>query len=111
MRGGSSYIPLPDWIMRKKAIVSIRNSGNKCFFWSVLRYLHPKEKNDSRLSDLKKYENELNIKDIKFPVKIKDISKFESLNPDIPGINVFSVNESKTFYPLRMAKKDPQKNN
>ena len=109
MRGGSSYIPLRDWIMRKKAIVSIRNSDNKCFLWSVLRYLHPKEQNDSRLSDLKKYENELNMKGIKFPVKIKDISKFESLNPDIPGINVFSVNENKKFYPLRMAKKDPQK--
>ena len=77
MRGGSSYIPLPDWIMRKKAIVSIRNRDNKCFRWSVLRYLHPREKNDSRLSDLKKYENELDTKSIKFPVKIKDISKFE----------------------------------
>ena len=29
---GSSYIPLPDWIMRKKAIVSIRNKDSKCFF-------------------------------------------------------------------------------
>ena len=109
MRGGSSYIPLPDWIMRKKAIVSIRNRDNKCFRWSVLRYLHPSEKNDSRLSDLKKYENELNTKSIKFPVKIKDISKFESLNPNIPGINVFSVNVNKKFYPLKMAKKDPPK--
>ena len=109
MKGGSSYIPLPDWIMRKKAIVSIRNRDNKCFLWSVLRYLHPREKNDSRLNDLKEYEKELNTKGIKFPVKIKDISKFESLNPDIPGINVFSVNENKKFYPLRMAKKDPQK--
>ena len=54
MRGGSSYIPLRDWIMRKKAIVSIHNSDNKCFLWSVLRYLHPKEKNDSRLSGLRK---------------------------------------------------------
>ena len=81
MRGGSSYIPLPDWIMRKKAIVSIRNSDNKCFLWSVLRYLHPREKNDCRLSDLRKHENKLNTKGIKFPVKIKDISKFESLNP------------------------------
>ena len=41
---GSSYIPLPDWLMRKKAIVSIRNKDNKCFIWSVLRYLHPREK-------------------------------------------------------------------
>ena len=90
---GSSYIPLPDWIMRKKAIVSIRNKDSKCFLWSVLRYLHPREKNDCRLSDLKQYENELNIpKGFTFPVKIKDITKFESLNPGIPGINVFSVN-------------------
>ena len=108
MRGGSSYIPLPDWIMRKKAIVSIRNSDNKCFLWSVLRYLHPREKNDCRLSDIKKYENKLNTKGIKFPAKIKDISKFESLNPDLPGINVFSVNDNKKFYPLRMANKDPE---
>ena len=48
-------------------------------------------------------------KGIKFPVKIKDISKFESLDPDLPGINVFSVNENKRFYPFRMAKTDPQK--
>ena len=108
MRGGSSYIPLPDWILRKKAIVSIRNSDNKCFLWSVLRYLYPKEKNDCRLSDIRKHENEHNTKGIKFPVKIKDISKFESLNPNLPGINVFCVNDNKKFYPLRMTNKDPE---
>ena len=109
MRGGSSYIPLPDWIMRKKAILSIRNTDNKCFLWSVFRYLYPRKKNDCRLGDLKKYENELNTKGINFPVKIKDISKFESLNPDLPGINVFSANDNKKFYPLKMANKDPEK--
>ena len=34
--GGSSYIPLPDWIMLKKAIVNIRNTDEKCFLWCVL---------------------------------------------------------------------------
>ena len=29
---GSSYIPLPDWIMKKKAILNIKNKDNKCFF-------------------------------------------------------------------------------
>ena len=61
--------------------------------------------NDSRLTDLKKYEFSLNTKGITFPMKLKDITKFEKLNPELPGINVFS-NESKTFYPLRMAKRD-----
>ena len=105
---GSSYIPLPDWIMRKKAIVNIRNTDEKCFLWCVLRHIHAREKNDIRLTDLKQYENELNTKGINFPVKLKDISKFKTLNPTLPGINVFSVNENKTFYPLRMAKRDPQ---
>ena len=107
---GSSYIPLPDWIMRKKAIVSIRNKDSKCFLWSILRYLHPREKNDCRLADLKQYEHELNIpKGFTFPVKSRDITKFETINPDLPGINVFSVTHKNKFYPLRMALPDPQK--
>ena len=106
---GSSYIPLPDWIMRKKAIVSIRNKDDKCFIWSILRYLHPREKNDSRLLDLKKYEFSLNTKGITFPMKVKDITKFENLNPDIPGINVFSIDDNNIIYPLREVKKDSNK--
>ena len=32
---GSSYIPLTGWILRKKAIVNIRNRDEKCFFFLV----------------------------------------------------------------------------
>ena len=103
---GSSYIPLPDWISNKKAIVNIENKDEKCFLWCILRYLHPRKDNDSRLTDLKKYEFSLNTKGITFPMKLKDITKFEKLNPSLPGINVFSVNDNKKFYPLRMADKD-----
>ena len=105
---GSSYIRLPDWITKKKAILNIKNKDNKCFLWCVLRYLHPKGKNAELLTDLKQKENSLNTKGIKFPVRVKDISKFESFNPDIPGINVFSVNDNNKFYPLRMAQRNPQ---
>ena len=86
---GSSYINLPDWIKNKKAIVNIQNKDDKCFLWCILRYLHPRKDNDSRLTDLKKYEFSLNTKGITFPMKLKDITKFEKLNPELPGINVF----------------------
>ena len=106
---GSSYIALPDWIMRKKAIVSIRNKDDKCFLWSILRYLHPRERNDCRLADLKQYEHEIKIpKGFVFPVKTNDITKFENANPNLPGINVFSINSDKKFYTLRLALRDPQ---
>ena len=102
---GSSYILLPNWISNKKAIVNIQNKDEKCFLWCILRYLHPIDKNNERLTDLKKYEFSLNTKGITFPMKLKDITKFEKLNPELPGINVFSVN-GMIIYPLRMAEKD-----
>ena len=106
---GETYIPLPDFLMRKKAIINMENKDDKCFLWSVLRYLHPVQKNGSRIKDLRKYENDLNFKGIDFPIKVKDIQKFENQNPDLPGINVFSVNEDNKIYPLRLNEKDCQK--
>ena len=102
---GSSYIRLPEWISNKKAIDNIQNKDEKCFLWCILRYLHPRKDNDSRLTDLKKYEFSLNTKGITFPMKLKDISKFEKLNPELPGINVFS-DDNMIIYPLRMADRD-----
>ena len=108
MRGGT-YIPFPEFIKKKTAITNIKNEDDKCFLWSVLRYLHPVQKNGERINDLKKYENDLNFKGINFPVKVKDIQKFENNNPDLPGINVFSVNDNNKIYPLRHNQKDCQK--
>ena len=98
---GSSYIPLPDFIMKKKSIIDIQNV--------ILRYLHPIQKNETRLTDIRQYENDLNFKGIDFPVKLKDIPKFENQNPTLPGITVFSVNDNNKVYPLRLSQKDPQK--
>ena len=95
--------------MKKKSIINIQNKDNKCFLWSILRYLHPIQKNETRLTDIRKYENDLNFKGIDFPVKGKDILKFENQNPNLPGINVFSVNDNNKIYPLRLSQKDCQK--
>ncbi|XP_073254782.1 uncharacterized protein [Porites lutea] len=87
---GSSYIDLPSWIKNKKAIVNIKNKDDKCFLWCILRYLHPRDRDEERINDLKKYEFSLNTKGITFPIKLNNITQFEKLNPDIRGINVFS---------------------
>ena len=101
---GSSYIDLPKWIKDKKAIINIKNKDDKCFLWCILRYLHPKEKNEERIGDLKKYEFSLNTKGITFPIKENDINKFENLNPDLPGINVFYLDDKNDIYPMREIK-------
>ena len=68
------------------------------------------EKNILReINDLKEYENDLNFKGIEFPVKVKDIQKFENQNPNLPGMNVFSINDNNKIYPLRLNQKDGKK--
>ena len=36
---GSSFILLPDFIVKKKAIIHLKKNNQKCFLWSILRYL------------------------------------------------------------------------
>lgn len=76
---GSSYISLPDLITKKNAIANIQNKDQKCCHRCVLRSLHPINLNDTRLTDLKQYEKDLNFKGIDFPVKLKDITIFPDL--------------------------------
>ena len=33
---GSSYVLLPDWLMKKKAIINPKNSDMECFKWAVI---------------------------------------------------------------------------
>ena len=33
---GSSYLPLPDWLARKKAIINPHNNDEECFKWAVI---------------------------------------------------------------------------
>ena len=33
---GSSYIPLPDWLAKKSAIINRKNSDMECFKWAVI---------------------------------------------------------------------------
>ena len=107
---GSSYIDLPKWIKDKKAIINIKNKDEKCFLWCILRYLHPKEINEERIGDLKKYEHSLNTKGITFPIGENDINKFENLNPDLPGINVFYEEDKYNIRPIREIKNKDCKN-
>ena len=34
---GSSYLPLPDWLAKKKAVINQKNRDKECFKWAVIR--------------------------------------------------------------------------
>ena len=74
----ASYIPLPEVLAKKKAIINVQNEDHKCFLWSILSTLHPADKDPQRVTKYKKWEHEINetLNGIEFPVKLSDVSKF-----------------------------------
>ena len=97
---GSSYLPLPDWLARKKAIINPQNDDEECFKCAVIAALRWTDIkfNPERVSNLRKLANNYDWSGLKFPVAIKDISIFE-MNNDI-SVNVLSV-EDKDVYICR----------
>ena len=97
---GSSYIPLADWLAKKKAILNPKNLDMKCFKWSVIAALKWEEidRDHQRVSKLRRYKNEFDWSGISYPVSTKDISKFETRNRI--GINVLAL-DGRTPYICR----------
>lgn len=102
---GSSYLPLSEWLNKpNKGLINIKNfNDEKCFLWSCLAGLDLPAPHPERISHYKHRQNELDMSDIKFPVKIKDIDKFEQKNPGI-SVSVFGLEEDKHIVPLRVSK-------
>ena len=106
---GSSYIEAPKIIADKKAILNIQNKNdNECFKWCILASLFPvdSKKHPYRVTNYKNIEHNLNFNNITFPVRIKDIHKFEEANNI--SINVFGYDIIKktelVFYALYNSK-------
>ena len=100
---GSSYIPLPDWVAKKGAIINPKNSDMECFKWAVIAAIKWREIGDhpKRISKLRKYEDDFDWDGMKFPASTRDINKFESRNEITINILAF---ENKKVYICRKGK-------
>ena len=94
---GSSYIPLPDWLAKKKAIIDPKNSDLECFKWGVIAAIRWEEidGDHQRISKLRRYEDDFDWDGIKCPASIRDIKRFESRNEIM--INILALEDKKVY--------------
>ena len=100
---GSSYLPLPDWLVRKKAIVNPHNDNDEeCFKWSVITSENIGMKDPQCVSNLRKFMDNYDWSGLEFLVSIKDIGKFETRNNI--SVNILAV-EGRDIYIHRKGQK------
>jgi len=102
--GAGSFCPTPTWINAKHAVVNVKNKNdNKCFVWSLLAHLYPANDHLDRVQNYVKYENTLNVEGLQFPLQVKDITKFEKLNPTIAVHCIAADENQKSFAILHLS--------
>ena len=108
---GGSYIPLDPYLANKKALINMQNEDEKCFMWSVLRALYPKDTNPQRIDkDLKSKQESINMDGIRYPVNFRAIDRFEIQNPNI-SISVVGYNKEDLVHPMRISIYTKRKHN
>ena len=85
----SSWVELPEKYKNNKSIIKIKNDDQFCFLWCILKHLFPVEDHKNRTSGYSMHTNKLILNGLEFPMKIKDIPKFENLNN--LNVNVFEL--------------------
>ena len=95
---GSRYLPLPDWLTKKKAIIDPRNEDQECFKWAVIATSRwgDIDSHPERISKLARFETDFDWSGIGFPVSVKDIKKLFEFRNQI-SINLLAV-EGKQIY-------------
>ena len=80
LRRGSSYLPLSDWLVRKKAIINPHNNDEECIKWAVIAVENVGMTNPQAVSNLRRFTDNYDWSGLKFPVSTKDVGKFETKN-------------------------------
>ena len=94
---GSSYLPLPDWLAKKKAIINPKNLDLECFKWVVITAMRWEEidRGHQRISKLKRFENNFDWTGVGFPVSFRTIERSESQNQI--SINIPAVKDRQIY--------------
>ena len=92
---GSSYLPLPKFIVNKKAVINPQNGDGECFKWAIIAAENVGMKDPQRVLNLRNFNDNYDWFELEFPVSIKDTGKFEVKNGI--SVNVLGL-EGKDIY-------------
>ena len=77
----SGGVDIQSKVKKMRSVLNITNSDDKCFLYCLLAKLYPATgKNRDRHTSYIKHVDAINMGNVKFPVRIKDIRKIEKLN-------------------------------
>jgi len=92
--GGSSYLPLPESIKSREAVVNPKNIDRQCFKWAILAK-HVPHGNRSRVgANYTREEHRYDFSALSTPTPVSEIKLFKKSNPGT-SVNLYGVRNSE----------------
>lgn len=101
---GNGAQKIPERLLRKGAVVNVKQSTDQCFKYSILACMHAHEVKAEKRNNPKTYDKYMklyNWNDITSPVAARDFITFERHNPGI-YLNLLEWNEENVQHPVRV---------
>ncbi|XP_050062992.1 uncharacterized protein LOC126552345 [Aphis gossypii] len=92
--GGSSYLPLPESILNRKAVINPQNIDRQCFKWAILA---KHVAHDNRVivgANYTREEHRYDFSALSTPTPVSEIKLFEKSNPGT-SVNLYGVRNSE----------------
>ena len=96
---GSGKVNIPPTIKNMRSVLNVKAPDNKCFLYCILAKLYPVKKNAQRYTRYLTNIDAVKLDGLKFPIKIADIEKVETLNDLSISVFEWSV-EDKSVIPI-----------
>ena len=96
---------LPPFLARKRAIINVQNSDERCFGYAVLSALEPVSKDPYRPTKYNNLFHQYHLDTIPYPVSIDQIQPIEDMLQVAINVYSFYDDEGKGRYPLYVSKK------
>ena len=79
---GSSWLPTPSDLEKKKAVINMKNQDQMCFKWCIGRAKNMVTIHPERITpDLREQAEDLDWDGCEFPMAVEKIKYFEARNP------------------------------
>ncbi len=103
---GGMYRELPKFLQRKRAIVNIKNTDNRCFGYAILAALYPVDLHAERPSNYNRYFAREGLNRIQYPVEPERITQIEEALQVQINLYTFFDDEGKGRLPLVISKRN-----
>ena len=86
---GSAFIPQPQWIQARRAVVNVADTGVDCFRWAILAGMHPVDVHADRSGKYIEHIGKYDFSSLSFPILLQSVGPFAPRNN--LSINVYGV--------------------